>query len=347
MFLTLCFCSLIFSYLLTGKILTLAQKFNIVDDPALSPSRKKQAQPIPLLGGLGFSVVAGVMSIGLILARDQNWLGLTSRLYQNIALDFNFWGILAGGIVILVAGFLDDKFDLDSRLMLILVNLAILIAVFAGDLNIVSLSYPFNQLLPNFDLLHSLLAYVWILICVSATKFLDGHDGLVGSIGVFALITIAVVSLFPNVNQPLIFVLAAIWASAILGFLPFNLPNARIYLGEIGSEMIGFVIGVLSILSGAKVATTSSIIGWFILDLILVFAIRLSRGKSILTGGREHWPFRLMDKGLTKWQVLLLTLAVIITTSVLGLLLPTLYKPLVLLLQAVILVLGYRWTSAK
>lgn len=347
MFLSLCLLSLVFSYLFTGKILILAQKFNIVDDPTLNPDRKKQSQSVPLLGGLGFSLVAGSVSAGLILARDWNWLGLNYRLGQNIALDFNFWGVLAGGIVILIAGFLDDRFNLNAKLMLLLVNLAIAISVFGGGLQIASLSYPFDQLLPNFALLHYFLAYVWILLCISATKFLDGHDGLVGSIGVFALVTIAVVSLFPNVNQPLIFVLAAIWAAAILGFLPFNLPNARMYLGEIGSEMIGFVIGVLSIASGAKVATASSIIGWFVLDLILVFGIRLYRGKSILAGGREHWPFRLVDKGLGKWQVLFVTLVIIISTSILGLVLPTLYKPLVLILQAMILILGYRWTSSS
>jgi UDP-GlcNAc:undecaprenyl-phosphate/decaprenyl-phosphate GlcNAc-1-phosphate transferase len=141
--------------------------------------------------------------------------------------------------------------------------------------------------------------------------------------------------------------LAGVWGFCILGFLPFNLPNAKMYLGEIGSEMIGFIIGVLSILSGAKVATVGSIIGWFVLDLLLVFAIRVSKGKNIFMGGREHWPFRLLDNGLNKWQVLMVTLVAVVFTSILGLFLPTLYKPFVLVIQFFILMISYFRTKQK
>jgi UDP-N-acetylmuramyl pentapeptide phosphotransferase/UDP-N-acetylglucosamine-1-phosphate transferase len=191
MFVTLFLFSLFSSYWLSGKVLVIAKNYKILDNPSSNPDRKKQANPVPLLGGLGFSFVAGFLSLGLILARDQNWFGLSYRLTQNILSDFNFFGILIGGLLIILFGFLDDKYNLDSRLMLFTVNLSIIITVVFGGLQVTNLSYPFDTLLPNFPFLHYFLAYIWILLCISATKFLDGHDGLSLLLLVFFLMLIS------------------------------------------------------------------------------------------------------------------------------------------------------------
>ena len=345
MFTIICLFCLVISYFVTGKVLNLAQKYNIVDDPKLEPTRKKQPQPVPLLGGLGFGIVAGLGTIFVWLMMRFNWFNQSARLYQNLFYDFHLGWILVAGVILTIGGFLDDKLNFSSRRMFLIINIAVIIAVGLGGVRVESLSYPFDRILPDQLWLHSLLAYIWIMLCVSATKFLDGHDGLVATIGVWTLLTIAVVSLFANVNQPLIFILACIWASSILGFLPYNLPNAKIYLGEIGSETIGFVIGVLSILSGAKVATASSIIGWFVLDLLLVFIIRFQAHKNLLAGGREHWHFRLVDSGFSKWQVLIFTLVIVVVSSILGLTLPTQFKPFVWILQLLILLIIFFGTQ--
>jgi UDP-GlcNAc:undecaprenyl-phosphate GlcNAc-1-phosphate transferase len=161
MFLTICLISLLLSSLATARIIPLATKLGIVDDPKTSPDRKNQREPIPLLGGLGFSLVAGFVSAYLIIAKDSNWLGLTGRLNQNLAIGFNFWGIVIGAILILIIGILDDKFNLNSKLMLVGVNLALILTIWLGGLSINSLSYPFDQLLPDFQFLHYFLAYIW------------------------------------------------------------------------------------------------------------------------------------------------------------------------------------------
>jgi UDP-GlcNAc:undecaprenyl-phosphate/decaprenyl-phosphate GlcNAc-1-phosphate transferase len=336
----------IVSYFVTGFVRSFAIKKNIVDDPSIAPERKSQKEPIPLLGGLGFGVVGAVGSLLTFVIYRFNLFGLHNYLEQNMFNGFHFGWILVACGVILIGGYIDDKYNLSAKKLLISVNLALFIGVFLGGLKINTLSYPFDWLVFG-SFLQYLLAYIWIGLCLSATKFLDGHDGLVSSVGILNLLSIALISSFANINQPFITIISLIWVAAIAGFLPFNLPNARIYLGESGSELIGFMIGVMSIISGAKIATTATIVGWFIFDLALVIFIRMKNKKSIVKGGREHWHFRLLDAGLTKWQVLLLTLSILIVSGFFGLILPTIYKPFVFLVQFIVFLIIFWWTSKR
>lgn len=347
--LTATICSLCFfsSNLLTRWILAQSQKWQIIDNPELAADRKFQEQPIPLLGGLSFIFSCGLGSILVWLIHKNNLFGLQQYLGQNLDYAFKMTWIVAGGMVMTIGGILDDKYTFSTKWLALFVFIGMAIAVFGGGLSIDSLSYPFDQILPSNSLLSSSLAFIWIGLCICATKFLDGHDGLVGSVGILNLVVIAIIASFANINQPLIIILALIWASGIVGFLPFNLPDAKIYLGESASEIIGFVIGTLSILSGAKIATTSGIIGWFIFDLLLVIYLRRRAGKSILAAGREHWHFRLLDSGLSKSQVLVLTLAILMVSSGFSTYLPTAYKFFSILIQFIILIMIFRFTNNK
>lgn len=336
----------IISYFVTKFVRSCAIKKNIVDDPAIAPERKSQKKPIPLLGGLGFGIVGIVGSLITFLVYRFDLFGLHNYLEQNMFNGFHFGWILVACGIILVGGYIDDKYNLSAKKLLIHINLALFIGVFLGGLKINTLSYPFDWLVFG-PFLQYILAYIWIGLCLSATKFLDGHDGLVSSVGVLNLLSIALISSFANINQPFITIISLVWVAAIAGFLPFNLPNARMYLGESGSELIGFLIGVMSIISGAKIATTATIVGWFIFDLALVIFIRLRNKKNIVEGGREHWHFRLLDAGLTKWQVLLLTLGILTVSGVFGLILPTIYKPLVFLGQLIVFLIIFWWTSKR
>jgi UDP-GlcNAc:undecaprenyl-phosphate/decaprenyl-phosphate GlcNAc-1-phosphate transferase len=244
-------------------------------------------------------------------------------------------------LILMVGGYFDDKLHLPPKKMFPFILLSLLIVVIGGGLKIEVLSYPFAYILPDIGILHSFLAFVWIGFCLTATKFLDGLDGLVSTVGIIGFLSIASVSLLPNVNQPLVFGFAMIWVAGLIGFLPFNFPDAKLYLGEGGSEIIGFTIGVLSILSGAKVATASTVIGWFILDIILVMAVRVFQKKSPFTGDRLHWHFRLIDIGFSKLQVLSLTAIMIIITAQLGLFFPSELKLYVLISQALFLLIVF------
>jgi UDP-GlcNAc:undecaprenyl-phosphate GlcNAc-1-phosphate transferase len=210
--------------------------------------------------------------------------------------------------------------------MFIPITIALGLTVFNGAIKVEVLSYPFNELIPNLAWFHSFLAFSWIGFCVAATKFLDGHDGLVSSIGSICLITIALTASLNYINQPFIFALALIWVGGILGFLPFNLPNAKMYLGESGSLVIGYIIGVLSLLSGTKVATAGSLIAFFIFDVIIVMLLRIKRRQSPFEGDRTHLHLRLTDQGWNKWQVLGFFVLLSSISGVVGVLFSTSFK---------------------
>jgi UDP-GlcNAc:undecaprenyl-phosphate/decaprenyl-phosphate GlcNAc-1-phosphate transferase len=333
----ICLFGFFLSNFFTKWILSQSTNWMVLDDPKLHSGRKFQTTPIPLLGGLGFIFVSGLMTLLVWFFQKVNFLGLQDLLAQNLEHPFKMVWIALGGFILTLGGILDDKFTFSTKWLFLFVFVGLTIAVFGGGLSIDSLSFPFDKVLPNNPIVGPILAFVWIGLCVCATKFLDGHDGLVGSVGILNLIVIAIVASFSNINQPLITLLALVWAAGILGFLPFNLPNAKIYLGESASEMIGFVIGVLSILSG----------GWFIFDLLLVIYLRKSGGKSIFTGGREHWHFRLLDIGFNKSQVLWITILILLISSIFSLLLPTAYKLFSILGQFAVLLIIFAFTQNK
>ncbi|NJK71449.1 MAG: undecaprenyl/decaprenyl-phosphate alpha-N-acetylglucosaminyl 1-phosphate transferase [Thermales bacterium] len=244
-------------------------------------------------------------------------------------------------MILTIGGYIDDKYNLKPKFLTIHITIALLVAVFFGGLQIEALSFPFDKILPQNSFLAYLFSFLWLGLCTASTKFLDGLDGLVSTVGVIAFLTIASISFSPLVFQPFTIIISLIWAFALLGYLPYNFPDAKSYLGEGGSEVIGFVIGVLSILSGAKVATISMVIGWFIIDIIFVIFLRLSQRKNPLKGDRLHWHFRLIDMGLSKHQALTLTTAIILITAQLGLILPTGQKVFVLIVQIILILVAF------
>ncbi len=337
--------SFVGSLIASACFLWLARRFDIVDDPKSNPNRKLQKIPIPLLGGTGFALVATLLMGIIWRANEMSWFNFGAELSKNLE-PFNLLWVAIAIVILLIGGFIDDNFRASSPIQLIFINIVVLITVFGGGVTVDSLSYPFNQVLPELPLLPEILAYFWLLFCVGATKFLDGHDGLVSSVGIIALLSIASVAIFSNVDQPMIFIFALIWVAAIAGFLPFNFPNARLYLGEGGSEIIGFIIGVLAILSGAKIATASTVIGWFIIDLFFVWFLRiLDRRNPFSSGDRLHWHFRLVDLGLSKLTVLVVTIIILIVTAQSGLLIETEHKPYLLAGQVVFLLAIFSLTE--
>ncbi len=337
--------SLIFSLLGLGLGLVatycgrlLAIRYNILDDPSKRPD-KKQKRPVPFLGGVGFSLICIFLMSLLWLMNKYDIADSYALLSQNLIYHFRLYWIIVAMFIMIVGGVVDDKYALSSKWLALYIIFAVGLAVIGGGLKIEAFSYPFNLFLPTFGFLPQLLAFIWILACTASTKFLDGHDGLVGSISFITLLSIASVSLFDNVFQPLIFLFAIVWATGVLSFTVFNFPDAKLYLGEAGAEITGFIIGVLSILSGAKIATTSTVIGWFILDFIFVIILRYIQKRPLFKADRSHWHHRLIDLGLNKIQVLTVTVIVLLVTAHTGLLLPTEKKIYILAIQFVLLLI--------
>ncbi|GAB4149320.1 MAG: hypothetical protein OHK0017_13200 [Patescibacteria group bacterium] len=386
--------TVLLSFFLTRSIKYWVELENIVDDPNSDPRRKKQKKPIPLLGNLGFTFAAALVVFllwltgaiaynfglkapvedinNLILNRPtiidkellQNFImrsvdSSLADLYYALQLVYSegrrlFW-IGLSLLILTLGGYVDDKYHTSPKWQVLFITTYILIALFGGDLVLTNFSYPFNQILPETYWARALLSFAWIGFCVAATKFLDGLDGLVTLVGFTGLLIVAAISFTLPIAQPVPAILALVLAASILGFIPFNFPNAKMYLGEGGSEIIGFLLGVFSLWSGAKLATVSMGIGLFILDWFLVMIMRIKDKRNPITSSdRFHWHHRLFDLGLTKLQVLAITSIFLIIFSSLGLNSPTSQKPLIIMFEiGVLIILLFitttlsRWKKAK
>lgn len=293
------------SWCLTKIVVKLAKKWQILDYP--SENRKIHKKPIPLLGGtaiyLSFLILTGIC-----------WF--VGFFNDGVISGKQIIGILLGGFVLMIVGFLDDKYDLKSKsfvgpLLAVVIAIAFGIGIKYITNPFISGTGPYGRALFYFDwiniggiaFLGMLFSFLWILGMIYTTKFLDGLDGLASGIGGIGALILFFVSLFWDVPQSGTSVLSLIFAGACFGFLIWNWHPAKIFLGEGGSVFIGFMLGVLAIISGGKIATALLIMGIPILDVAWVILRRIFFNNSALGADKKHLHFRLLNIGLSQRQV--------------------------------------------
>lgn len=300
--------------LLTLIIKRIALKYQIIDRPDVSSERKIQTRPIPLLGGLAIFLSFTLVMLGYTL--------FSERVIGGYMLPKYLAGMTIGGLLLMIGGFLDDKYNLKAKKQIIWPILACLIIVASG----IGITYITNPLggtiyldtikikllsLGNipyyFTVFADIFAFFWLLGMMYTTKLLDGLDGLVSGMTTIAALIIFFLSLNKEVAQPETALLAIILAGASLGFLLFNFHPARIFMGEGGSLWTGFMLGVLAIISGAKIATALLVMGIAILDVIWVIIRRLffEKKSPFKSPDKKHLHFRLLDVGLSHRQAVL------------------------------------------
>lgn len=288
----------VLSFILTFFVRAIAMRFSVVDIP--NEDRKIHHGPIPLLGGLA---IYGTVSFCLGVLAFVGWLSDT-RVPMMVLL-----GLIAAGGSIMIGGFLDDKYRLSWRGQLITPLIAIGIMLVAG----LRVGYVTNPLGGGLLYLQSDALYgfgivflvLWLLGMMFTTKLLDGIDGLTTSISMIGSLVIFVVSLFwDRTGSTTSFVSLAL-AGACLGFLVWNWHPAKIFLGEGGSVYVGFMLAVLAVLSGGKIATALLVMGVPILDVVWIIARRFRTQGSIFIGDSKHLHFRLLAAGMTQRQVVL------------------------------------------
>lgn len=236
-------------------------------------------------------------------------------LNSDLVFDKALLGLAVSVFVILFYGILDDVFDLKAKWQFLFQFAAVLPVLLSG----VGIDFIRNPLagflglgetirldrieLLGFSLFGSLLIFGWLLILMNAMNFLDGVDGLAGGVSFLAFGAIFAVSLFSAVNQPAIAILAAVSGGAVLGFLIFNFPPAKIFLGTSGSVFLGFAVGILAVYSGAKIATASLVLVLPLLDLVFVVVRRLKDGVSIFQADSRHLHHKFLAAGFTQKQI--------------------------------------------
>ncbi|WP_368489541.1 MraY family glycosyltransferase [Clostridium sp. BJN0013] len=280
--------STVFSVILTPIVKKIALKLKIIDMP--EGNRRIHSKPTPLLGGLSiyFSFV-----ITLLLKKGN----LTRAEI----------GLILGATIIVIGGFLDDKFDIKPRYKLIFQIVAALILIIYG-VKIVLITNPFSSVYQFIDVgVMSLpLTIIWVVGITNALNLIDGLDGLASGIGLISSLTILIIALLNKRYEAA--VLAIILCGSILGFLPYNFNPASIFMGDTGAQLLGFLLASISIEGAVKSAAAFSIavpilaLGIPIYDTLFAMIRRKINGKPIMQADRGHLHHRLLDMGFSQKQ---------------------------------------------
>ncbi|NDJ60960.1 MAG: undecaprenyl/decaprenyl-phosphate alpha-N-acetylglucosaminyl 1-phosphate transferase [Chloroflexi bacterium] len=215
-------------------------------------------------------------------------------------------GLLLGAACIFIVGLLDDIFEFSSLPQFLGQYLAAAIAI-SFQIFIEFFNNPLTgqQTDPWPFIVTVTISFFWLVGMMNTMNWLDGLDGLAGGVALIAAVLLFVNSAF-RVEEPQISVslLHLALMGATLGFLLFNFNPARIVLGS-GAVLLGYILGSLSIIGGAKMATILLVMGLPLLDAVWQIVNRVRSGRSPFEGDRGHLHFRLVDMGLSQRQIVL------------------------------------------
>jgi UDP-GlcNAc:undecaprenyl-phosphate/decaprenyl-phosphate GlcNAc-1-phosphate transferase len=301
-----------------------AERFQVMDLPG---ERKVHEHPVPRVGGLAFAVGACIAIA---------WWG---------ARDATTFSVLLGCVIIVAFGVWDDRVDLSYRSKLVGQLLASFAVVWGGDIWFTTLPFLSDVEVPVWA---GMLVTVVFLVGVSnAVNLTDGLDGLAGGLSFLTLSGIAYLAYLSNDSTVLL--LTVPFLGGLLGFLRYNTYPARIFMGDGGSQLLGFIMGVLAILlTDSSRGPFSPSLAFFLLglpflDTLGVTGQRLAEGRSPFMGDRAHIHHKLLRFGFTHYEAV--TVIYTIQAGMLGLAFllrwqsDTLILPLYLMIAGSILML--------
>ncbi len=281
-------CAFLVSLVTTPVVRSLAHKVGAVDVP--KDNRRMHKVPIPRMGGL--SIFFGFLLSALI------FVPMTTALRS----------MLLGAVVIVVLGIFDDIYALPAKFKFVVQIVAALIAVMGGNV-ISSLSNP-NILSDNpywhLGFLSIPVTVLWIVAITNSVNLIDGLDGLACGVSTISSMTMLVIAL--SVADPEVALLMAALAGGCIGFLPYNLNPAKIFMGDTGSTFLGYILAVVSIQGLFKFYTIISFVvpflmlGLPIFDTCFAFFRRIAHGQSPMAPDRSHIHHRLIDMGFSQKQ---------------------------------------------
>lgn len=296
----------LFAFLLAGVLALLlvpltdrlARRVGAIDFPG---ERKLHEAPTPRLGGL--AILVGVLAAGLI------WLPWEEETRS----------ILVGAILIAAVGFLDDVFELGAAPKLLGQTAAVIVPVSAG-VTVESFTFPFLGALDPGSVeliglpgggaidLGDVGTTIGIVAMINVINLIDGVDGLAAGVCVIAALTLAAIAL--SLDRTAAGVLAATIAGASLGFLRHGFPPARTFMGDTGSNLLGYLLGVVAVQGALK---TNAVIALFlplivlavpILDTGFVVAKRLKYRRPIYKADAWHFHHRMANVGFSQRRTL-------------------------------------------
>jgi UDP-GlcNAc:undecaprenyl-phosphate GlcNAc-1-phosphate transferase len=323
------------AYLLTPWAMRVATRAGAIDNP--DSGRRIHLRPIPRAGGLAvvvaFLVVGGVALV--LQARfelygsgwrwqPERWFGFQGPTTEQVLL-----AVFGGAVLAAAFGFIDDKWQIRARWQF---GFQVLLAAFAIvlGLQILEINNPLEWLGGIFaddtlefeGILASLITALWIVGMINSINFIDGLDGLSTGVAIIAALTLGFVSLgYESSYQLIVALLCAVFAGALLGYLPWNFNPAKVFIGTTGVMVMGYLLAVLAILGSAKVAVALLILGVPIIDTFWIITRRILSGHSPFTPDRGHFHHRLLDLGLSHKGAVALIYAITAVLAVISLLL--------------------------
>lgn len=267
-----------------------ATKWGVVDQPGM---RKVHDAPVPRVGGIAMALAAFLSAfVAIDLQASDRWF------------------LLAAAVLVAFGAF-DDRYDLDYRVKFIGQFLAVGIVVFAGDVQVRAITLDDRIMLPASI---SMPLTVFFLIGITnAVNLADGLDGLAGGTTFLCLCAVALLSSLGDHNAGTALCLA--FAGAILGFLRFNTYPATVFMGDAGSQLLGFTIGVLSIRATQSISSQVSaaipilLLAIPILDTLSVMVQRIGEGRSPFSADKNHIHHKLLALGFSHHQAVMVIYA--------------------------------------
>jgi UDP-N-acetylmuramyl pentapeptide phosphotransferase/UDP-N-acetylglucosamine-1-phosphate transferase len=163
-----------------------------------------------------------------------------------------------------------------------------------------------------------LVTVFWLGLMANTVNWVDGVDGLAAGVSAIAGLMLGIHALLLTPAQYTVAVVPLALAGAAAGFLWYNFPPAKVFMGDAGAEFLGFVLGVSAIMGGAKLATVLLVLGVWILDVAWLIVSRMMAGRSPTQSGRDHLHQRLTDAGFAPKQIAVFFYTLSITFGVLG-----------------------------
>jgi UDP-GlcNAc:undecaprenyl-phosphate GlcNAc-1-phosphate transferase len=318
--------SFVISWLLTALMIRVAPKIGFVDKPG---QHKTHVIVKPLGGGVAIFLAFALPLIAGLIGVQFNLLSGDSELQQAYIRGAKqqaplAWTLLASVLVMHIMGLIDDRKALGPyvKLVIQLAAAALLVICFKDVRALTALGT-----VPSI-----LITVLWIAGITNAFNFLDNMDGL--SSGVAAVCTTSFLITTMLIEQWFVAASLALLLGALLGFLFWNFPPAKIFMGDSGSLVIGFLLGVLTIRTTYLPKDQNFAAGWYsvfapvivlalpLYDLVVVSIIRLSRGRSPFKGDTNHFSHRLVARGMSRRTAVLCLYLITAATAIAAILLP-------------------------
>lgn len=275
----------VITFALTPVAMRAAWRLGVVDRPG---GRRIHDRPIPLLGGIAIL------------------LGIVVAVLPNLDVDRRYASILIGAGLICLLGVIDDRFGIPP-LPKLLGQIACAAIPVATGMTIDSITIPFIEpSTVSFGVLAYPLTMIFIVAVANVVNLADGMDGLAAGVCGISALTFAILAL--SLGRISAGVMAAAVAGACLGFLPWNFNPARVFMGDSGALVLGFLLACVSIQGVMKTAAALSLVFPLvvllvpILDTSFVILKRLKSGQSIASADRNHFHHRLLRVGFSQRQ---------------------------------------------